>query len=358
LTGGELQRIERVAQIFKDDELARVVCAAKETWPLEATVASVVKELGRAADRAKTRVEANLPRLSFLDLNIETAESYRKLLNVFVDQMEQRLLAIARRIRFQKETFAADLDEFIRATTDMIQLEMQDIVSGKGKDWTNEELWRSFSERQSSDMIRGRFEPVRSRYSALIEQWNEELTLFSQEVSKTATSILDAVDPRVFSGLVSTEHKSAHYMELLGQASSLVAKTTAVAGATVIVTGAANVLAIIAGANPIAIGVGVALFGGLLLFQHFYDPETRKQAMVRDKREFFNQRLREILSEAVPHFNGTLDKIESAFLETANRVYAPLVREFHLGLMQATLQRHVVQRIMDDISVSFRLSLP
>lgn len=349
-----LVHASKIAKLFQDQPLLELLQRIEQQGLTETEAAELETMLTDARTRALEIARSVLPTKDSLDATLELTDKYSKLATAFAQQIELRLRAVDARLQLDQTMFEEDLANFINAATDKVELAMREMLAGKTKALTDEDLWKHFAESELPTLVREMYEPLRKRNTRLMEHWNQELSNFSHEVLSTASSVLETVPQEAFRNLLDTSVKSEKYLELLDKSAEAVSSTMSLGSSVLIATGSLSAVAMLVVGSPVAAVIGAGAVGGLLLYKHFLsDIEQRKHGRIDAKAESFRSKLVALVGDPLTEMIHDMDQVRGTFAAKANEVYGPMVRDLRLVGYQVRLQKQIIERVFNDTHACF-----
>ena len=211
-------------------------------------------------------------------------------------QIEQRLVNVDARIRFERETFSQDIEDLVHDAGNGLEVAIADRLSSSN--WRDKDVWTSIARTQFGQEAERRIERAVRRQENSLLLLKEELRLFRNELRLARASILDCQHHTAMARLMPRLRLRARIVNAVDAAAGLTLKAGAVAvaatGAAAYFLGASAVLSFVAPTAP-AIGGAMAVAG---LFKLLTDSEKRKLAEIRYKRKAIEGLVRSRLEEA------------------------------------------------------------
>jgi len=167
-----LDLLEEFSHTFQDEKLPSLINVLKKDWPNDYVKEKVLSELDKATERIINKLESTIPSIKELKPQETAAIKFVKIVESLVEQVEQRLIFINKRLALQDEMFKEDLNSFIDSSVDLVELGMRDLVDEKEYSWANKLMWEKFSESDAANSIRSKFQPLDYRYKSIFELWN------------------------------------------------------------------------------------------------------------------------------------------------------------------------------------------
>jgi gas vesicle protein len=262
-----------------------------------------------------------------------------------VQQVKQRLHAMERGVELQKREFAEDIEDFIANATHEIELGLQDRV--RGKDWSNESVWKTFAKNQHGRALQARYEKLKWRHERRVELLEKELMLFQKELLISRPQLLRSIDQKEFVELLLPPSSKARVMISIDQAASFTILTTGLAGAgslAMVATGFATLTAL-------AVPWSAAILGPMAvayLYKAFTNPEERKQKEIRNKLHDIEEGIRKVLQGAKETQAATLEAVLNEFYTAAEWYLVPLVHSSRRAVDIVSLQERLIEQSVEN----------
>lgn len=343
-----LSRANAMASCFQDDELRQAIVRWESSTDV---VPDLEAEMEAASQRAYTAAVSRLKSAPDLRQQQDLAQRFLKTTEVLLEQVQARLGGIADRLRFQNEMFDEDVRAFVDSSLDAIELRMRETLRGR-PNWTEEATWVAFRNGTAYAELRARFEPLRSRYTRLFDLWEQELKAFSHEARVVRRTVLGSIDPRVFSGLVPTQHSVEAFKNAVDRVAETALGLSVLGvlgvGAVAAFNGAAAAAIVTAAlSNPVGLSV-LGAVGLATCWRIVSNPDARKQKLIQKKREDVREKLIRLLSDEASNHERTSAELLEKFAETAREHYAPLLIEARVWALKAQLEPIVIGRVLSE----------
>lgn len=353
------RNLRQIALIFEDQPLLNYL--KSESSSSENSLKSVGAE---AYKRIREQALANLPSADSFDNQLNLAEKFYHLANLLTDQIEQRLISIQKRLELQQRLFEEDLNLYIDASVDLVELGMRDLVDGREDAWADQTIWENFAKTDAANELQARYQPLKARYDLIFDMWNTELSAFSEELQKTSQVVLQNINSTEFAKMVSTSHENVKIKNFIDKATNatiFTASTATIVGtagtAVALYTSVTTVAAVVATAgaivtNPVGWAVG-GVIGLSAIWKLFSNLNARKRELIADKRDILKSSLLKLLGDPINQHKKAVIELEGQYFEAASKYLEPIVREAHLVVLYIKLRKKVAIRVENDIANAF-----
>lgn len=253
-------------------------------------------------------------------------------------QVLQRLALVDARIAYERRMLWQDIDDAVHDAGNAIEVAIAERLDNEG--WKDEQVWSGIARDQFAREMEHRLDRVARRKQEALDLLHHDLKLFQSDMRITQAeafkrqhhAALARLMPRLRIGtrLVNSVDTAAN-LTLMGSAVAAAGTSTAV-----YLFGVAVVIPVVAPVVPF-VGGAVLLASA---FKWATDTNKRKREEIRDKRRVFEDELRRRMKEAEQGFIVQLDRIGSAFYESASALLTPLMLEAEAaGRIQAVRKR-------------------
>jgi len=275
------------------------------------------------------------------------AENFRLHSTKFIEQINQRINLLLKRLSTSKTHLIAEVEEIIKDVGDAAETGMQDRLMTD--DWKKSQVWESIGRTQFGLLAERKINRVINRLNDDIRLYEEELRIFQSEATIAVAAIIRNEHYSRFDGL----EKPLRILTIVEETAHDIAEKTlwvsalglAGVGAAAVALGPVTVIsALTALAGPTAIKVG-AFIVGTGLFKWFSSPESRrKYAEIKSKRGRVEELVRDRLAIACDEYEKQLDLILETFTSTAIEVTTPVSLEVEALKRLPILKRRVLEK--------------
>ena len=259
-------------------------------------------------------------------------------------QIEQRLVNVDARIRFERESFAQDIEDLVHDAGNGLEVAISDRLSSSN--WKDKEVWASISRTQFGQEAERRIERAVRRQENSLLLLKEELRLFRNDLHLARASILGRQHHTAMALLMPRLRLRARVVNAVDAAAGYTLKAGALAvaatGTATYFLGASAILPIVAPVAP-AIG-GLLVVAGL--FKLLTDSDKRKLAEIRDKRKAIEKLVRSRLIEAFSSFSSQLDQLQADFAQSAATLLQPVLLNAQAAHRLPDLQKTLADQVI------------
>lgn len=267
-------------------------------------------------------------------------------------QVEQRLAIIEARIRYERATFAEDIEDLAHDAGNAIENAMSERL--QTDKWKDQDVWTSMAETQFGQEAARRVDRAVRRREEVLRLFKEELKLFQSDLRVAHSSIIDRAHHTELAQLMPQVRLGTRFVNAMDSAASMTLKggTIAVAGtsAAAYLIGSAVVLPFVAPAAPFLVGA-LAVAG---LFKWFTDGDKRKISEIKHKRRAIEDVVRARLTEAAASFNGQLEQLEWDYRQTAAALLQPILLDAEAAQQLAGMHQRIAARIVDQTEATIK----
>ena len=259
-------------------------------------------------------------------------------------QIGQRRASMDARIRFERDSFAQEIEDLAHDAGNGLEVAIADRLNGSN--WKDKDVWASIARTQFGQEAERRIDrAIRRRESSLL-LLQEELRLFRNDLRLAAVSVLDRQHHATLARQMPRMRLRTRLVNAVDTAANatLVSGTAALAvgGSAAYFLGLSAVLPLVAPAAPV-VG-GAMLVAGL--FKWLTDADKRKLAEIRDKRQAIEGLLRSRLQEAFASFSGQLDQLQADFAQAEAALLQPVLLNAQAACRLPGLQQALAERVI------------
>lgn len=359
ISGDErLNGVENFARLFLQHDLLNALQRYRSSRS-EADLDILRHEL----ERARSSVHEHLSDLErrhqcFLATR-SAAETLERVVGQLKNQAARRLQSVRLRAKRQQTWFEEDIERFLNDSSNEVILRLHRHTALK-ENWTEKQFWDDFLKSKAGLILQAKHEALRHRYDEMMQNWQEELTSFNEELVFAREGVLEAIQEKTFGELISpasirtrvlggVDCGAAIMAGAITSGSALVGIGSAVAIGTGHVALLANAAAVAGGllSNPFGWGA-LGLIGAAFAYKSLSDPVKRRVRELDGKHDEIKKGLREILGDAPEKHQQALDKILASFEQLAQTQIAPLEKEHQTLQELAELEEKLVERVLTN----------
>ena len=256
----------------------------------------------------------------------------------------QRLAIVQARIEADKAQFDEEFDEVIHDAGNAVELQMLDRL--KTDDWTVKKVWDSMGRSTFAKELERRVDRIARRHERQLHLMKEDLRLFQQEYRLVQAQVIERTHHSRLKSLMPGLRAGTRVLNATEDLATATLASGVVAGigtgAAIYALGTAVVLPVIAPIAPIA--GGALLVAGAIKWM--MDKPGRMGEEVRDKRQAFEDALRERLSQMRDSYFGQLDQAGQEFLASARVLARPVLLEAQARRELIALERRVGEAVL------------
>lgn len=266
-----------------------------------------------------------------------TAEQLRQ-------QVLQRLALIDARIAYERRVLWQDIDDAVHDAGNAVELAIAERLVNE--QWKDEQVWSSIGRQQFAQEMDTRLERVTRRKQEALDLLNNDLKLFQADMRLSQASAFERQHSAALARLMPRLRIGTRLVNTVDTAANLTLMGSAVAAAG---TSTAAYLFGVAVVVPVVAPVVPFVGGAVLLasaFKWATDSNKRKRDEIRDKRRAFEEELRRRMKEAEEAFIVQLDRIGTAFYESASQLLTPLMLEAEAAGRIQGMRKRIADKVI------------
>ncbi|TWI69664.1 hypothetical protein IP91_00737 [Pseudoduganella lurida] len=304
---------------------------------LRDTVQRAVDTIAHGIDTYQQTAAAPLPAEAGAPALTATVEQLRQ-------QVLQRLALVDARIAYERRMLWQDIDDAVHDAGNAVELAIAERLDSE--QWKDEGVWSSIGRDQFAREMELRLDRVARRKGEALDLLHNDLKLFQADMRITQdgafgrqhNAALARLMPRMRIGtrLVNSVDTAANFT-LMGSAVAAAGTSTAayLFGVAVVVPVVAPVVPFVGGAVLLASA-----------FKWATDINKRKREEIREKRRAFEDELRRRMKEAEQGFIVQLDRIGTAFYESASALLTPLMLEAEAAGRIQGMRKRIADKVI------------
>ncbi len=268
-------------------------------------------------------------------------------------QVEQRLELVDARIRFERETFAQEIDDITHDAGNSLERGISDRLMTDA--WKEAGVWESIGRTQFGQDAERRIDRALRRREEGLRLLHEDLRLFRAQVGIVHLTLFKREHHARLALLMPPMRLATRAISnidsLAGTTLGVGAVATAGAGAATYWLGPALLLPAIAPALPY---VGGALLAAGLIKWLMPKNEQRKYAEIRDKRTAFEKLIRDQLVQAQATHDQELESARADFSAAALGLLTPIALEAEAAQRLPRLRKQLLEQSLHRTKTSIR----
>nr|WP_229419517.1 hypothetical protein [Pseudoduganella dura] len=268
-----------------------------------------------------------------------TAEQLRQ-------QVLQRLALVDARIAYERRMLWQDIDDAVHDAGNAIEVAIAERLDTE--QWKDEQVWSGIARDQFAREMEYRLERVARRKQEALDLLHHDLKLFQSDMRITQAEAFKRQHHAALARLMPRLRIGTRLVNGVDTAANLTLMGSAVAAAG---TSTAAYLFGVAVVIPVVAPVVPFVGGAVLLasaFKWATDTNKRKREEIRDKRRVFEDELRRRMKEAEQGFIVQLDRIGSAFYESASALLTPLILEAEAASRIQAVRKRIADKVISQ----------
>jgi hypothetical protein len=266
-----------------------------------------------------------------------TAEQLRQ-------QVLQRLALVDARVAYERRMLWQDIDDAVHDAGNAIEVAIAERLDSE--QWKDEQVWSGIARDQFAREMEHRLDRVARRKQEALDLLHHDLKLFQADMRITQGDAFKRQHHAALARLMPRLRIGTRLVNSVDSAANLTLLGSGVAAAG---TGTAAYLFGVAVVVPVVAPVVPFVGGAVLLasaFKWATDTNKRKREEIRDKRRVFEEELRLRLKEAEEGFVVQLDRIGSAFYESASALLTPLTLEAEAAARIQAVRKRIADKVI------------
>ncbi len=259
-------------------------------------------------------------------------------------QVLQRLALIDARVAYERRMLWQDIDDAVHDAGNAVELAISARLDNE--QWKDEQVWSSIGRDQFAQEMEHRLDRVGRRKQEALDLLHHDLKLFQSAMTITQGGAFERQHNAALARLMPRMRIGTRLVNTVDSAANFTLMGSAVAAAG---TGTAAYLFGVAIVVPVVAPVVPIVGGAVLLasaFKWATDSNKRKREEIRDKRRAFEDELRRKMKEAEEGFVVQLDRIGTAFYESASQMLTPLLLEAEAAGRIQGMRKRIADKVI------------